>query len=202
MRNFDPDEVARLETAMWRSYYGRQQLRLFNQLAEATRTQFGMPLVRSKAVAYRAAKAAFVFKDGHSRTDYEKALPDLVRFYSSIRQVSDIPFDPKRAAQLELEWWIIHRERAHFKPKDLVNALAALQAELYQVPVDRLQEHARLRAEAMRIRDLRADEGGVTEEDWKRIEQLLRGSWQSLSRVVNGGAIPEAPTAPTAIGTG
>ena len=34
MREFDPDEVARLETAMWRSYYDKQRLRLFNELSE------------------------------------------------------------------------------------------------------------------------------------------------------------------------
>ena len=32
MREFDPDEVARLEAAMWRSYYDKKQVQLFNQL--------------------------------------------------------------------------------------------------------------------------------------------------------------------------
>src|SRR6267378_4368603 len=40
MRDFDADEVAHLETAMWRSYYDKQQVRLFNQLAELLRTQY------------------------------------------------------------------------------------------------------------------------------------------------------------------
>jgi hypothetical protein len=56
MRDFDPDEVAHLETAMWRSYYAKQQVRLFNQLAELLRKQFNMPLIRSNLVAYHAAK--------------------------------------------------------------------------------------------------------------------------------------------------
>jgi hypothetical protein len=30
MREFDPDEVARLETAMWLAYYEKQRLQLFN----------------------------------------------------------------------------------------------------------------------------------------------------------------------------
>jgi len=70
---FDADEVARLETAMWRSYYEKQRLRLFNQLSELLRTQYHMPLIRSNQVAYYAANAAFVFKDGKERADYEKA---------------------------------------------------------------------------------------------------------------------------------
>jgi hypothetical protein len=119
LREFDAGEVARLETAMWRSYYEKQRLQLFNQLSQLLRTQYNMPLVRSNQVAYYAADAAFVFKKGKQRADYEKALPDLIKFYQSIRKMSDIPFDPERAARLELEWWIIHRERAKHAPGEL-----------------------------------------------------------------------------------
>jgi hypothetical protein len=144
-----------------------------------------LPLLRSNAVAYRAAKAAFVFRDGRSRADYERALPDLVSFYRSIRAVSDTEFDVERTARLELEWWIVHRERRQHGAEDLPRALADLQAELFRVPAERLAEHARLRAEAMEIRDIMADRGGVTEEDWQRIDELLQQSWRSLHAAVN-----------------
>src|SRR5437016_7598295 len=182
MREFDPDEVARLETAMWRSYYDKQRLRLFNELSELLRTQYHMPLIRSNQVAYYAANAAFVFKQGKERADYEKALPDLLKFYSAIRKLSDTPFDVDRAAHLELEWWIIHRQRAQLAPGDLDKALAELQAEIYRVPIERLMEHGHLRAEAMTIRDTKAENGGVTEADWARINDLLKESWRSLAK--------------------
>ncbi len=186
LRQFDPNEVARLETAMWRSYYDKERLKLFNELAELMRMQYHMPLVRSNAVAYQAAQAAFVFKEGHNRSDYERALPYLVKFYTAIREVSDAPFDVDRAAKLELEWWIVHRERAHHPPGDLDRALAELPAEIYHMPMEPLMEHARLRAEAMTIRDNKADaRGGVTEQDWAKIDELLRASWQSLWKAVN-----------------
>jgi hypothetical protein len=185
LRDFDPDEVARLDTAMWRSYYSRQRLRLFAQACELLRTQYRLPFWRSNAVAYRAAKAAFVFKDGHSRADYERALPDLLSFYRSLRSVSDTDFDPERAARLELEWWIVHRERKQHAPGDLERALAGLASELYRVPAERVAEHARLRAEAMEIRDTKAEQGGVTEDDWHRIDELLHQSWRSLHAAVN-----------------
>jgi hypothetical protein len=184
LREFDADEVARLETAMWRSYYEKRRLQLFSQLSELLRTQYHMPLVRSNRTAYYAANAAFTFKKGKGRADYEKALPDLVKFYSAIRKMSDIPFDVDRVSRLELEWWIIHRERAGHPPGDLEKALAELQAEIYQVPVDRLMEHGRLRAEAMTIRDTKAESGGVSEQDWSRINELLRQSWRSLAQSV------------------
>lgn len=186
MRNFDPNEVARLDTAMWRSYYSRQQVKLYNQLTELLRTQYNLPFIRSNAVAYQAARAAFVFKGGHNRQEYEKALPYLVSFYTSVQKVSDIPFDVDKAAKLELEWWIIHRERDKHTPGDLERALAELSAELYQMPAERFAEYARLRTEAMTIRDTKADQGGVTEADWARIDALLHQSWQSLFKEANG----------------
>jgi hypothetical protein len=185
MRSFDPDEVARLETAMWRSYYQKERLKLFNELTELLRTQYNLPLIRSNAVAYQASKAAFVFKDGHKREDYEKALPNLVNFYQEIRKVSDVNFDVHRAAQLELEWWIVHRERKRHASGVLDKALAELPAELYQIPVEKMMEHAKLRAEAMTIRDNKAEAGGVTEEDWKKIDALLHLSWRELYQAVN-----------------
>jgi hypothetical protein len=185
MREFDPDEVARLETAMWRSYYDKKQVQLFNQLSELLRTQYHMPLVRSNQVAYYAASAAFTFKDGKTEKDYEKALPDLVKFYSAIRNMSDIPFNVDHVAQLELQWWIIHRERWKRPPDELPKALAELQAGIYDISIDRVMEHGRLRAQAMAMRDTKADDGRpMTEEDWSKINDLLRQSWRSLADAV------------------
>lgn len=186
LKEFDPDEVARLETDMWRCYYDKRQVRLFFELAELLRKQYNMPLIRSNRVAYYAAKAAFVFKRGKDRPDYEKALPDLIAFYKAVREVSDVPFDVDQVARWELEWWIIHRQRAQHPAGDLARSLAELQAEIYHVPVEKLMEHGRLRAEAMTIRDDKAEAGGVTEADWAKIGELLRGSWRSLSQAVKG----------------
>jgi hypothetical protein len=71
------------------------------------------------------------------------------------------------------------------KPEDLPKALADLQAAIYQIPSERFMEHARLRAEAMTIRDNKAEQGGVTEADWAKIDELLHKSWKSLLDVVN-----------------
>jgi hypothetical protein len=184
LRDFDPNGVAKLETEMWRSYYDRREGRLFQEMAQLLRTQYHLPLLRSYVVAYQAARGAFVFKRGRVRAEYERALPYLERYYSAIRAVSDTPFDSQRAARLELEWWIVHRQREAHPPQDLVDALAALQGEIYTQPATNFQEHAQLRADAMTIRDTQAAAGNVAVADWQRIETLLQGSWGSLSRAV------------------
>jgi len=185
LRGFDPTEVARLETAMWRSYYAKEHAHLFLQLAELMRKQYHMPFARSNVVAYQAARAAFVFKEGKNRVDYERALPPLIRFYTAIRNVSDTAFDINRAARLELEWWIAHRERARLGRTELERALAEWSAEIYRRPKDQFREHARLRADAMIIRDERAEIGDLGETDWARIQELLCASWVSLWQAVN-----------------
>jgi hypothetical protein len=108
-----------------------------------------------------------------------------VKYYAAIREVSDVAFDVERAARLELEWWIIHRERKSHPRADLDRSLAELPAAIYNLPAEKFAEHARLRAEAMLIRDERAEAGGVSEGDWRRINELLGASWQSLHRAVN-----------------
>jgi hypothetical protein len=185
LRQFNPDDVANLETQMWRSYYDKQRLPLFNQLAELLRQQYRLPFLRSYVVAFHGAKAAFVFKDGKSREDYEKAMPDLIDYYTAIRKVSDTSFDIHRAAQLELEWWIIHRQRETHSRAELDQLLAELPAEVYRLPVERFTEHAKYRAEAMLLRDRLADQEGVSDADWQEIHRMLLQSWRSLWHAVN-----------------
>ena len=179
LRTFDAAAVGRLDTDMWRSYYERRPVRLFEQMITLLRTKYGMRPLEALTNAYRAAHAAFVFKDGRSRADYEKALPDLEAYDRDINARSARPFDSHRAATLELEWWIVHREN----PPGLPDALAALQAEIYGVPAERFAEHARLRAEAMDLRDGKGS--AITEADWQRIGELLAASWKSLYRAVS-----------------
>ena len=169
---------------MWRSYYGHSSVRLFGQLVEALREQYHLPFWRSCVGAYHAARAAVVFQAGHGRSEYERALPDLVDYYTLIRRGSDVAFPVDKAARLELEWWIVHRERAQHQQGDLDRALADLQAEIYQQPPARFENHARDRAEAMLLRDSRAEAGGVSDRDWTRIGALLDSSWVSLQAAV------------------
>lgn len=185
IRNFDADEVARLDTAMWRSYYGKERLKMFSQLTEVLKKQYKLPFWRRQLMADYAAKAAFIFKGGKSRQDYEKALPDLRKFYGQIQVISTTDFEVERAAKTELEWWIIHRERKNYPAHALPNALAEAASAIYKLPKEKFLEYGQFRTEAMKIRDSKAEEGGVTEEDWQKIDELLHNSWRSLHKAIN-----------------
>ncbi len=187
LRSFDPHELARLETEMWRSYYDRKTVRLYFAMSELLRQQYRLSWTRSQIAAYHATKAAFLFKGGHSRSDYERALPDLRAFYESVRRDSTIAFEPDEVASRELEWWIIHRERARYGEAALEKSLAELQSRLYALPPELFQAHAAARAQAMILRDDEAGRGGVSESEWRQTNELLDRSWSALHDAVRTG---------------
>lgn len=185
LTRFNGHEVGRLETDMWRSYYEHRPVSLFGELVQVLRQQYHVPFWRACLGAYHAARAAVVFQRGCNRSEYELALPNLVSYYSLIRRASDVPFPVEKTARLDLEWWIIHRQRAQHPAGDLERSLARLQAEIYQRPENLFEQHAKARAEAMLLRDTRSESGGVSEKDWNRIGKLLDTSWVSLQRAVS-----------------
>ncbi|GAB4041669.1 hypothetical protein [Spirosoma jeollabukense] len=185
IREFDPQEVAQLETAMWRSYYDKKPALLFWQLANGLRQQFHAPFWRSFALGFQATKAAFVFKKGTSQPDYQKTLPDLITYYKDIQKLSTDSFNVAKVAKLELDWWIVHRQRERYSYNDLANALVQTSAALYDQPAAPFVTYGRLRANAMRLCDeVRRHPGGATEADWQRINRELEQAWGSLHEVV------------------
>jgi len=182
LRQFDFAAVAQLDAEMWRSYYEKKPLKLFWQTSELMRKQLKAPFWRSFVMAYHAAKGAFIFKDGKNRIDYNKALPDLEDFYGAINDLSNKPFNVKRAAQQELEWWIIRRYREKHLPKEWADLQAKVAGEIYQLPFEKFKEYGRIRTEAMFFRDQKGDK--ITEADWKQVETMLKRSWQTLSQAL------------------
>ena len=181
LRDFDARAVARLDTEMWRSYYEHKRVKLFWQLSRLMREQFHAPFWRSFGMAYRAAKAATVFQDGRNRRDYVLALPHLEKYFHQIGMLSMETFDGGSVAANELEWWIIRRDPA-YRPAEWEKYLAAVSAEMYSMPAEQFAEYARLRVEAMVLRDSLGQE--ITEADWVRIGTKLEEAWGSMYQAV------------------
>jgi hypothetical protein len=183
IKNFNASEVARLDGAMWRSYYEKKKLKLLWQSAELMRKQFGVPFWRSTTMAYHAAKAAFVFKDGKNRSDYNKALPNLTNYYTRINNISKTPFDAGKAAKLELEWWIIRRYRNEHPPAEWEKLLAQTAEAMYGIPADKFAEYSKLRVQAMLLRDSKGE--NITDNDWTAINSILQKAWVSFVQALN-----------------
>jgi hypothetical protein len=81
----------------------------------------------------------------------------MARFYSLVRRTHHEPFDPERAAALEVDWWRVHREHQRgdgaVQEQSLIEALAALYAYVYDTKREDVLIAARERALAMRYSD-------------------------------------------------
>jgi hypothetical protein len=174
LRAFDPAEMARLETAMWRDYYEKHYPRLFYHLYDLSRTQFGFSPLDSFRIALSAVQAAKTFQPTRSRAEADAALPSLVTYYRLLQPAAPVAFDASEAARLELDWWQARREK--IGPKDYGRTVAEVAALTYGKSRDdpTMLESGIARAEAMAYyRDARSK--SMAEADWSAIEgQLLR----------------------------
>jgi hypothetical protein len=178
LRGFEPADIARLETAMWRDYYDKRYLALFGHLYEMSRTQFGFSPLDSFRIALAAAQAAKAFQPTRSREAADAALPPLVTYYRLLASATSDGFDVAEAARLELDWWQARRESV--SPRQYGVTVARVAAITYGKPAD----HPSLllsgigRAEAMAYRDARGQ--AMTDSDWSEIECRLRRAYRSL----------------------
>jgi hypothetical protein len=155
-RAFDPRRVGSLECAAWVAYYRREWLSLMRSAIGLTRHTFGLPWWSTLYAAWlvlRANQLWAPFPDN----DPDGARREMERFYRLITRRYHEPFDPARAAVLEVEWWRIHREHQHSDAggadRPLVDALCTLYAYVYGVPEPSVRVAAEQRALAMRCSD-------------------------------------------------
>src|SRR2546430_253259 len=93
LRDFDADAVGRLETGMWRDYYGHDYKSLARNLSALSRDQYHFSPADSAQLAYGSGKAAQVFQPTASRAEAQAALPLLVSYYTLLRDRSGESFD-------------------------------------------------------------------------------------------------------------
>ena len=155
MRSFDPRAVGRLECWAWESYYRRRWVPFLFASVGMVRAAFGMNWPRTLVGAWlvlRANKEWAPFPDN----DPEAARALMRKFYRLLKRSECADFDPRRAADLEVEWWRVHREAQHDgggSSDELVDALRDLYAYTYDVPPPALIAAAALRARAMDVSD-------------------------------------------------
>jgi len=151
-RNFDPRRVGGLECDAWVAYYRRQWIAFLRSAVGLTRHTFGLPwpaTIRGAWLVLRANQLWAPFPDN----DPAGARRAMERFYRMVAEHYRESYDAARAAELEVEWWRIHREHQHDASggddRPLVDALSALYAYVYGVPEADVWVAAQQRAIAM-----------------------------------------------------
>jgi hypothetical protein len=180
--DFDPDELARLETRMWKAYYRRQPARLFGLLVRAIRAQADVSWPRARAASLLLTRAAAGF--ARATGDYERFAPDIGRAYRMLKLPEHV--DVEAVARHELRWWVVRREIGLAAGAAAGESITDLYAALYDVPRDRVAEAGRLRGVAAEVRDRGASDDpegstGAGDAYWPEVARLLRESYRSLS---------------------
>jgi len=178
---FDPDELARLETRMWKAYYRRQPVRLFGLLVEAIRAQAGASWPRALGASLLLTRAAAGF--ARSTGDYERFAPDIGRSYRMLGLPDHV--DAEAVARHELRWWVVRREVGLAAGTAAGASITDLYASLYDVPRASVAEAGRLRGLAAEVRDRGATDDpdgprGSGAAYWPEVARLLRESYRSL----------------------
>lgn len=188
-RDFDPDELARLETRMWKAYYRRQPARLLVLLIQAVRAQAGLSWPRSIWVSLLLTRAAAGF--ARSTGDYDRFAPDIGRAYRQMRLPPEVDVDA--VARHELRWWVVRREIGLAAGQAAGESITDLYASLYDVPREVVAEAGRLRGLAAEIRDRGAADDpekprAAGEAYWSEVARLLRDSYRSLKAGLDSAA--------------
>jgi hypothetical protein len=162
-REFDPRLVGRLECDAWVAYYRREWPTFLRAAVRLTRHTFGLPwptTIYGAWLVLRANQLWAPFPDN----DPDGARRAMQRFYRLVRRRHGESFDEAHAAELEVEWWRVHREHQHTDDpaadeRPLLDALSALYGYVYGVEPEAVHVAAQQRALAMRYSDQWVQEG-------------------------------------------
>jgi hypothetical protein len=186
IRHFDPRKLAHYEKENYVAYYQKDWLRLLRVSVGMVKQSFGLSWLQAAYAAYLVARAEIAFAP-FPDNDVPRAEAFMRRFYQFIKNVHREDFDVARAAQLELNWWSVHRKLfGNPQNTELVDAVQSLYAEAYGIAPARVRESAALRVQGMLCSDLWVNAGKHPDDPiLVHEEEALYESYVALKQAIN-----------------
>lgn len=157
-QTFNPAKVAYYEKAGWEAYYARDWIHAFELMIQLNREQFRMPLFTAIAAAIDIVRASIAFAP-LERNNVPADKKHIERYYEKARRSVAIETDAKTLADLEMDYWVVHRHLARERKQavedgkgaidntaPMVDSLERLHAALFKAPPAAIQRSAELRA--------------------------------------------------------
>ena len=189
---FDPVAVGRAECDTWAAYYRREWRPFLISALAMVREGFRLNRHQTMQGAWyvlRANQAWAPFPDN----DPDAARSQMASFYALVNRAGRLRVDPVRAAELEVNWWHVHREHQHdpaASGADLVAALVDLYAYSYDAEPEAVRRAAELRVEAMDLSDAWVSNGCSLADPLLAKERLaLVASYSALRDALDRGKL-------------
>jgi len=147
--------TGRLECDAWAAYYRREWGPFLRAAVGMVEAGFGMGPRRTLLGAWYVLRANQVWAP-YPDNDPVAARAFMRRFYTLVASQGHPNLDPTCAAELEVNWWRVHRLHQHstdLSERDLTAALIALYAYVYQAPPESVRAASELRVAAMDASD-------------------------------------------------
>ena len=151
-----PLRIAALEYQAWVGYYQRRWFSVLAASVGLVREGFGMSWPRTLYGSWLVLRANQLWAPEDN--DPDKCRATMRKFYALVKLTYGKPESPRKAAELEVGWWRVHREVQYSgtaRPDDdeLIGSVARLYSYLYGEPEDAVRPAAAHRARAMDLSD-------------------------------------------------
>ena len=184
----NPEIVAHYEKEGWAAYYDRNWLRAFWLLVKMNREAFRMSFFKALAAAMDTVRASIAFAPLEDN-DVPKATFHLAQFYKKARESVGISASAQTLAELEMDYWVVHRELAIQRQQNrdnediepMIKALNVLHAALFDSSLEKMRQSAEWRARAAKTVDrITGNYSENVDEDWRRVEEYLLNAYRSV----------------------
>ncbi len=186
--DFDPIKVAYYEKAGWEAYYDRNWLRALRLMVQLNHEAFNMSWPTALTAAMDIVRASMAFAPLENN-DVAQATHHLERFYSKARRSMKLNATAKELADLEIDYWIVHRELALERIQDrnrgdiepMTQSLNRLHATLFDSTLEAMRPSAEYRSLAAKTVDrITGRYSEDVADDWQQVEQYLRQAYTAV----------------------
>lgn len=187
---YNPDLIGFCEKAGWEAYYARDWARVLRLMVRMNRAAFHMPWHLAVLAAADTVRASIAFAPVDN--DLATTRRHLAAFFAKARRTVGMRASAERLAELELDYWVIHRALAVQRARGtgdcdiepMVLALVDLHAAMFDAAPQQVRESAELRAlAAATVDEITGRRSQDVAADWRTIEDLLKRAYRSVSQL-------------------